>query len=41
LTHELLKTITSDQASWKLVDENSSTDHQAIVKSQREISAAI
>ena len=41
LTHELLKTITSDQANWKLIDENSSMAHQAIVKSQREISAAI
>ena len=39
--YELLKTITSDQANWKLVDENSSTDHHAIVKSQREMSAAI
>ena len=41
LTHELLKTITSDQTNWKLIDENSSTAHQAIAKSQREISAAI
>ena len=41
LTHELLKTITSDQANWKLIDENSSMAHQAIFKSQREISAAI
>ena len=41
LTHELLKSITSDQANWKLIDENSSTAHQTIVKSQREISAAI
>ena len=41
LTHELLKTLMSDNSNWKLVDENHSDIDKRSIKSHTEISAAI
>ena len=41
LTHELLKTIMSDQSNWKLMDEMPPDFDKGLVKSNAEISAAI
>ena len=41
LTHELLKTIMSDQSNWKLMDEMPPDFDKRLVKSNAEISAAI
>ena len=41
LTHELLKTIMSDQSNWKLMDEIPPDFDKRLVKSNAEISAAI